>query len=110
MRRSPRALLVPPAPSPSATPAGPSSLLGLIERAAEAFAADHHTAPRSWDQVKDFVENYWKPVMFADLSATSDFPELTAMAVREAAERLHSDRGTAVKQLRRYFDRFGASR
>ena len=92
---------------------GPSSTLATTsiveqaQRAAAAFAADRNgTTPGSWDEVKDFVENYLKPVLFAELSASTKAAKLDDVDLREAAALLGSDRGTAVKQLRRYFDRF----
>jgi DNA-binding NtrC family response regulator len=85
----------------------PTSLARQSEHAAAAFAEDRGVdGPRTWDQVKDFVENYLKPVMFAELSKSAQVARLDDVDLRIAAERLGSDRGTAVKQLRRYFDRF----
>jgi len=83
-----------------------SSIVEQSNRAAAAFAADRDgSLPRTWDEVKDFVENYLKPVMFAELSATGG-TRIEDADLRDAAQRLGSDRGTAAKQLRRYFDRF----
>ncbi len=84
-----------------------TSLSQQSDRAAAAFAADRGVdRPRTWDQVKDFVENYLKPVMFAELSGSGQLARLEDADLRSAADRVGSDRGTAVKQLRRYFDRF----
>ncbi len=76
-------------------------------RARDAYLADHEgRAPSTWDEIKDLVENYLKPVLFADLSNVSTSRGLEDIDLREAAERLRADRGTALKQLRRFFDRF----
>ncbi|MCX5746823.1 MAG: sigma 54-interacting transcriptional regulator [Proteobacteria bacterium] len=84
-----------------------TSIVELARRASAAFAVDRGgTTPTTWDEVKDFVENYLKPVLFAELSASAQATRLDDVDLREAAELLRSDRGTAVKQLRRYFDRF----
>ncbi|MEO6775870.1 MAG: sigma 54-interacting transcriptional regulator [Kofleriaceae bacterium] len=85
----------------------PEAVAAHAERAAAGYLEDHGSRPRTWDEVKDFVENYLKPVMFAELSSTAHLPSLAAVELREVADRMESDRGTAAKQLRRYFDRFG---
>ncbi|CAN5925589.1 hypothetical protein BH11MYX4_BH11MYX4_06470 [soil metagenome] len=83
--------------------------LTLVQRARDAFEEDHAgESPRTWDQIKDLVENYLKPVLFAELSEASKSGTIEGVELRTAAERLRADRGTAVKQLRRYFDRFGS--
>jgi DNA-binding NtrC family response regulator len=76
-------------------------------QAAQAYAADRDgRLPTTWDDVKDFVENYLKPLKFAELAGTTDRAAFAEIDLREAADRVRSDRGTAAKQLRRYFDRF----
>ncbi len=83
------------------------SIADFSEQAAQAFAADRDgRLPTTWDDVKDFVENYLKPLMFAELASTTDRAAFGDVDLREAADRVRSDRGTAAKQLRRYFDRF----
>ena len=93
--------------SPAPRELGNGSVADYSEHAARAFAADRDgQLPTTWDDVKDFVENYLKPLMFAELAATTDRASFAEVDLREAAERVRSDRGTAAKQLRRYFDRF----
>jgi len=84
----------------------PDTVATHAERASAGYLEDHGRRPLTWDEVKDFVENYLKPIMFAELSATSHLPNFDAVELREVADRMESDRGTAAKQLRRYFDRF----
>src|SRR5262249_33053150 len=84
-----------------------TSIAEQSERARAAFEADHGIdRPRTWDQVKDFVENYLKPVMFAELSSSMQSVRFEDIDIRGAANNVGSDRGTAAKQLRRYFDLF----
>jgi len=83
--------------------------MAMARRAAEAFVEDHDTpAPRSWDEVKTFVECYLKPLLFAHLSGADRCAGPEAVDMRVLAERLHADRGTAAKQLERFFVRFAA--
>ncbi len=106
-----RGSLHPVAPVPRPTPAGSlgeQQWSTLAERASQAFAEDHDgRLPHSWDEVKDFGENYLKPLLFAHLSGAHRQTGLTAVDINDAARRLTADRGTAAKQLQRYFDRFG---
>ena len=82
--------------------------VALIRKACEAFVEDHEDGvPRTWDEIKDLVENYVKPVLFAELSESASSDGIEGVDLRTAAEHLHADRGTALKQLRRFFDRFG---
>ena len=81
----------------------------LVIRAAEAYTADREGAPRRWNDVKDFVEGYLKPLLFAALSGSLAAHHRDDIDIRVAAERLAADRGTATKQLERYLERFAAS-
>ena len=58
--------------------------------------------------MKDFAENYLKPAMFAELSSSMQSVCFEDIDIRGAANNVGSDRGTAAKQLRRYFDLFSA--
>ncbi|HZS42147.1 MAG TPA: sigma 54-interacting transcriptional regulator [Polyangia bacterium] len=81
--------------------------LALAERAAGAFGEDHEQlAPRTWDEVKDFVEGYLKPLLFAWLSGADQLSGRDGVDLRAAAERVRADRGTAAKQIDRFFVRF----
>jgi transcriptional regulator with GAF, ATPase, and Fis domain len=100
-----------PVATPAAAPAVPMTdgdWPALATRAVAAFVADHgHREPRSWDEVKDFGENYLKPLVFAHLSGADQCDSLEEVDVNAAARRVTADRGTAAKQLQRYYDRFG---
>jgi len=95
-------------PTVSSDPADDEDdFIALVKKAREAFAEDHDgEPPRTWDQIKNLVENYVKPILFAELSESTEEKAIEDVDLRVAAERLRADRGTALKQLRRYFDRF----
>jgi DNA-binding NtrC family response regulator len=84
----------------------------LAVKAVEAFFEDHGHEPKSWDDQKEWNEKYLKPLLFFHLgnAVTESEPmndeEMSSFA-SQAAARLQADRGTAVKQLARYFERFG---
>jgi DNA-binding NtrC family response regulator len=79
----------------------------LWERAASAFAEDHAQAtPKTWDDVKDYIESYLKPLLFAHLSGSEELRSKSELDLRTIAQRVDADRGTAVKQITRYLERF----
>ena len=86
----------------------------LSTTATQAFIQDHQHEPRTWDDQKSFNEKYLKPLLLFHMSGASQFPpprtteELVSLAHR-VAPRVSADRGTAVKQLTRYFERFSGS-
>jgi DNA-binding NtrC family response regulator len=90
----------------------PSDWTAVVARAISAFVEDHGNEPRSWDDQKEWNEKYLKPLLFFHLSGATSFPRpadesaLTSLA-SQIAGRVHADRGTAAKQLARYFERFG---
>jgi DNA-binding NtrC family response regulator len=80
---------------------------GIWTKAAAAFAEDHgDVMPRSWDDVKDYIESYLKPLMFARLSGTEQLKSRSGLDLKEVSSRVDADRGTAAKQVQRYLDRF----
>ncbi len=104
------ALSPPRRPSRTPLPAGNEGMdwSGLWARAATAFAEDHNTKmPHSWDDVKDYIESYLKPLMFAHLSGTEHLSSRSELDLKAVSARLDADRGTALKQVQRYLDRFG---
>jgi DNA-binding NtrC family response regulator len=84
----------------------------LARRAVHAFIEDRGREPRNWDDQKEWNEKYLKPLLFFHLSGAASFPTphdaegVTALSSR-IATRVQADRGTAAKQLARYFERFG---
>lgn len=84
----------------------------VMTTAVRAFVEDHGHAPRTWDDQKELNEKFLKPLLLFHLSGAAQFPaprtpeEVVSLAHR-VAPRVSADRGTAVKQLTRYFERFG---
>jgi transcriptional regulator with GAF, ATPase, and Fis domain len=78
-------------------------------RAMKAFVEERGATPRTWDEQKEYTEKFLKPLVFFHLSgcASQSAPpddEALGKLASQAAGRLQADRGTAVKQLARYFD------
>lgn len=96
------------APRPAAVEV---DLAQIAQRATQAFIEDFGTKPASWDDQKHWNEKYLKPLLFSHLSGADayaiprDEGGLGATATRCAA-RVGADRGTALKQLARYYERF----
>jgi DNA-binding NtrC family response regulator len=101
---------------PSSPPPQPEATLrpdwaALVERSLRAFREDHGVAPGTWDDQKEWNEKYLKPLLFYHLSGASDLPVpideggMSALAAKAAA-RVQADRGTAAKQIARYYERF----
>jgi DNA-binding NtrC family response regulator len=85
----------------------------LAARALHAFVEDRGRPPQNWDDQKEWNEKYLKPLLFFHLAAAASHPspadedELRTLAAKLATG-AQADRGTAVKQLTRYFERFHA--
>lgn len=101
----------PSAPPPEITGAQAKDLVEIAARATRAFREDYERDPSSWDDQKEWNEKYLKPLLFHHLSGASAHPSppdeeaLRALASR-CASRAKADRGTALKQLARYYLRF----
>jgi DNA-binding NtrC family response regulator len=76
----------------------------LAQQAASAFFEDFGREARSWDDLKGYIEQYLKPLLFAHLSGAD--AQYDDMEPRQLANRINADRGTAYKQLARYRERF----
>lgn len=80
--------------------------------ALRAYIEDHQHVPQTWDDQKEFNERYFKPLFLFHMSGASRMQaprsreEIISLAHR-VAPAVKADRGTAVKQLSRYFERFG---
>jgi DNA-binding NtrC family response regulator len=101
-------------PSPVPAPDLPhADWAELSARAVKCFVEDHGREPANWDDQKEWNEKYLKPLIFFHLSGASSQPRpaddeaLSTLASR-SAQRVQADRGTAAKQLARYFERYGA--
>jgi DNA-binding NtrC family response regulator len=98
---------------PGPLSAAPADWATIVSRAVQAFVEDHGREPNSWDDQKEWNEKYLKPLLFFHLSGAAAHPPpvdddaLSSMAAKTAA-RVQADRGTAAKQLARYFERFRA--
>jgi hypothetical protein len=93
---------------PAARPAAEGSfdLARLSGQAVQHFAADHGHDLRRWDDVKECLERYLKPLLFAELSGASALDRRADAAIPALAVAIDADRGTVLKQLNRYFERF----
>jgi DNA-binding NtrC family response regulator len=84
----------------------------LATRAVRTFVEDHGREPTSWDDQKEWNEKYLKPLIFFHLSGAAQQPkpvdeEALSLLSSRSATRVQADRGTAAKQLARYFERYG---
>jgi DNA-binding NtrC family response regulator len=87
--------------------ASDQDLTETARRAARAFEEDFgKSAPGTWDEVKDYLERYWKPCMFAHMGGVSHEASRDSVDAASLARRLDADRGTATKHISRFFERF----
>jgi DNA-binding NtrC family response regulator len=103
--------LVPRAPAVAAAAAVASGSLDIARLAGEAvrhFVSDYGHDLRCWDDVKECIERYLKPLLFAELSGARGLDRREDAAIPALAEAIDADRGTVLKQLGRYFERFRA--
>ncbi len=100
-----------PSARPPSSPSAPSDSSGwaaLTTPAPERIAADNdNAAPGTWDEVKELIEKYLKPLLFAHLAAIEATTSRADVDVQWLARRLDADRGTVQKQLARFLERFG---
>src|SRR5262249_15190233 len=69
-----------------------------------AYAASGLPEPATWSDVVGFIEQYLKPHALVHLAGVADAAGIDDIAPSRVAERVKADRGTVLKQLRRYFD------
>jgi hypothetical protein len=77
----------------------------------QAFVEDNGREPANWNDQKEWNEKYLKPLVFFHLSGASAHPapadsDAMSSLAAKMATRVQADRGTAGKQLARYFERF----
>jgi len=107
-----RALLGEVALTPLAAPPSPApvsdalDLARLAGDAAQHFQADHGHDLRRWDDVKECIERYLKPLLFAELSGARGLERRADAVIPALADAIDADRGTVLKHLNRYFERF----
>ncbi len=97
--------------SPPASPrpeesAGELDLAPLARAAADSFREDHGHGLRRWDDVKECLERFLKPLLFAELSGAGKLARREDAEIPRLASAIDADRGTVTKQLARYFERF----
>jgi DNA-binding NtrC family response regulator len=98
-------------PLPNTTSSAHADWALLATRAVHTFVEDHGREPTSWDDQKEWNEKYLKPLIFFHLSGAASQPvpadddALSSLASRSATQ-VQADRGTAAKQLARYFERY----
>lgn len=98
-------------PLPHTSAAPHADWAALATRAVQTFVEDHGREPTSWDDQKEWNEKYLKPLIFFHLSGAASQPApgdddaLSVLASRSATQ-VQADRGTAAKQLARYFERY----
>jgi DNA-binding NtrC family response regulator len=93
----------------AAAPAAATPALDIARLAGEAFqqfSADYGQGLRRWDHVKEYVERYLKPMLFAELSGASKLARREDAVIPALASEIDADRGTVLKHLQRYFERF----
>ena len=79
----------------------------LAARALASFAEDYaHASPVTWDEVKDYVEKYFKPLVLAHLAGISASTPAESVDQAGIARALAADRGTIKSQLARLRERF----
>ncbi len=106
-----RGSLRPTSSTPSPPETSPTDWTALVSRSVQAFVDDHGHEPANWDDQKEWNEKYLKPLVFFHLSGASAHPapadsDAMSSLAAKMATRVQADRGTAGKQLARYFERF----
>ena len=99
------ALAVADAPAPSVDQPPSGDWLDWVRAAAAAYDAENGTTgPRTWGEMTTFVEQYLKPFALVHMAGVANAQSSEAIAVSKVADSLKADRGTVIKQLRRYFE------
>jgi DNA-binding NtrC family response regulator len=95
-----------------ATPSGPLPVveathdwLEWLQASAQHYMKDSDgRAPASWSDMTVFIEQYVKPYALVNMAGVADAESADAVSAAKVAERVRADRGTVIKQLRRYFE------
>ncbi len=79
--------------------------LEWLRSSALAFSASSgQEAPRTWSDMSTYIEHFLKPRALAHLAGVSSARSMEDVAIHQVAERVKADRGTVIKQLRRFFE------
>jgi DNA-binding NtrC family response regulator len=102
------ALTRPAMPRPSTSPrSGQEVDPGHFARSAlDCFRDDIGHGLQCWDDLKEYVERYLKPILFAEMTGASALASRRDAQIPALASAIAADRGTAQKHLNRYFERF----
>ncbi len=94
------------APISVPTEAGPTDdWLDWLRASANAYCAEHgDRGPMTWGEMTAFIEQYLKPYALVHMAHVADAPGADAVPVSKVADAVKADRGTVIKQLRRYFE------
>lgn len=84
----------------------PVDMASLAIAAEAAFRSDTDHGVDCWDDVKQFLESYLKPLIFASLTGI-DRAGKKPHDVAAIAQLIDADRGTVRKQMARFVERFG---
>jgi hypothetical protein len=92
-------------PAPVATKSdGDGAWTDWLRDSAAVYCADTGTnGPTTWGEMTTFIEQYLKPHALVHMAGVADAPTADAVPVSKVAEAVKADRGTVVKQIRRYF-------
>jgi DNA-binding NtrC family response regulator len=79
--------------------------LEWLQAAAQHYMKDGDGhAPATWSDITVFIEQYVKPYALVNMADVASAESADAVSVAKVAERVKADRGTVIKQLRRYFE------
>ena len=95
----------PTTPPTSVPPEGGASLKEWLLASVDAFTQNAgREGPTTWAEMSTFIEQFLKPLALAHLAGVADARGIDDVSIAQVADRVQADRGTVMKQLRRYFD------
>lgn len=99
------AVAISPLPVEEVAPVSTGNWLDWVREAAAAYCvANQADGPRTWNDVTTFIEQYLKPHALVHIAGVEKATSPETVAVARVAETLKADRGTVIKQVRRYFE------
>ena len=76
-----------------------------LRDSAKAYLTDTGGAdPVTWSEMSTFIEQYLKPHALAHMGGVAGAPSADAVSISKVADTVRADRGTVVKQIRRFFE------
>ena len=92
-------------PPPAAAIATSGDWVEWLRESAGAYCANTGTSgPTTWGEITAFIEHYLKPRALVHMAGVADAARVEDVSIPKVADTVKADRGTVVKQLRRYFD------